>query len=271
MRVIFSILCICGFIVSLNSVAFAKALQYLIEPVIYADEADGHLEGHAHSCLNTTFAEFTARGGTLVRLDKNTVPFQLLPRDMVFPSCSGGNNRSQTLWNVLRSYSHKITLMPPHATRHGFDPYNGRSNWSHNRIQKTDEYVLWAGVSKCQKLGWNVFERWLSKSHGSPEALTRMADYYNRHYYNPDCPEGTRRIYITFAENAHVHLYRLCQTNASLENVVVLFFPLEDLIHNPLSKWRTYPYSVKCYVELSAKIRAYLDFSQLEKPKFVKR
>jgi hypothetical protein len=189
---------------------------------------------------------------------------------MVFPACSAGSNRSQTLWNVLRPYAEKITLMHPHATRYGFDPYNGRLNQRHSRRMRrqNDEFTLWAGVSKSKKFGWDVFEQEYLVRQATSEALSKMRNYYDSHYYHPACKPETRRVYITFAKNAHIHLYRLSQTNASLENVVVLFFPLEDLIHNPLPEWETYPHSVKCYSELSAKIRAYLDFSQLESSAF---
>ena len=97
----------------------------------------------------------------------------------------------------------------------------------------------------------------------SPQTLAVMSDYYNSHYYNPSLPTGTRRVYITFAKNAHIHLYRLTQTNASLKNVIVLFFPLEDLINAPLPEWNTYPYSVKSYAKFAEMLIAYLDFSQL--------
>ncbi len=264
MKGLFVNFCIFGYIMLLNSNAMATQTKHQINTVITSDEADEDLEQNEQSSLKIALAEFLAKGGAIVRLDKDAPPYPLAPGDMIFPACSGANNRSQTLWNILRPYSDQITLMPPHATRYGFDPYNGQVNWHRtNHTQHKDEFILWAGIAKSQKFGWDVFEAWLSKKDATPEELDWMLEYYNNHYYNPDIPPGTRRIYITFAKNAHIHLYRLSQVNESLENVVVLFFPLEDLIKSPLPKWHTYPRSLKSYVELANILKSYLDFSQL--------
>lgn len=96
---------------------------------IYPHEADKELQENLTSSLEASLREFKAKGGTVIRLDGATLPYQLLPGDMVFPSCSGAQNRSQTLWNLLRPYSDKISLKQPHATFYGFDPYNGKANW----------------------------------------------------------------------------------------------------------------------------------------------
>jgi len=47
-----------------------------------------------------------------------------------------------------------------------------------------------------------------------------------------------------------------------LENVVVLFYPIEDVIAKPPKEWETYPRSVKTYKELAAMLEKYLDLSQ---------
>lgn len=82
-------------------------------------------------------------------------------------------------------------------------------------------------------------------------------------YYSCEMTPDIRKVYITFAKNGHTHLYRLNEVNRSLENVVVLLFPLEDLIYTPLPEWNTYPYSIKSYCELAAILRSYLDCAQL--------
>jgi hypothetical protein len=231
---------------------------------IFFHETDDELQNNEGSSLETSLLEFTAKGGTIIRLEGDAEPYQLLPGDMVFPACSGGNNRSQTLWNLLRSYSNKISLKQPHATQYGFDPYNRKANWLRIKPpQQNDEFFLWAGVAKSEKLGWDIFADWLTRSEAAPEELNIMLNFYNQEYYNPNLPEGTRRIYITFAKNAHIHLYRLNQTNTSLENVVVLFFPLEDLIKHPLPVWDTYPGSIKSYIEFAGILSPYLDFTKL--------
>jgi hypothetical protein len=235
-----------------------------LHPAIFANECDEDLELEESSNLETSLAEFSAKGGTLIRLEGMTSPFQFAAGDMVFPACSGANNRSQTLWNLLRIYEGAITVQLPHATRYGFDPYNGQANWNRTiHVQKDDEFINWAGVSKSAKFGWALFNDWLLREETTESELATMTAYYNTHYYNPPHHAGTRRIYITFAKNAHVHLHRLNQTNTTLENVFVLFFPLEDLIAHPLPEWETKPQSLKAYRELAALIEKYLDFSQL--------
>src|ERR1700722_3198157 len=91
---------------------------------IDSHEVEKDLENQADSSVSTVLAEFRAKGGTFIRLDGDAPPYHLAAGDAVFPACSGGNNRSQTLWGVLLPYADQITLMQPHATRYGFDPYN---------------------------------------------------------------------------------------------------------------------------------------------------
>lgn len=88
-----------------------------------------------------------------------------------------------------------------------------------------------------------------------------MTKYYNTHYYHPDLPQGSRRVYITFTKNAHTHLHRLNATNGSLKDVYVIVYPIEDLIAHPLPEWETYPRSLKTYQELASILIKYLNFS----------
>ena len=236
----------------------------LVASPIDWNEVDEDLQSVEGSSLMKVLTVFQEKGGTIIRLDGNAAPYQLLPGDMVFPSCSAGINRSQTLWNVLRPYSDKITLRQPHATRYGLDPFNGKVNW--HRVEgkaSSDDYYLWAGVERSPRFGFDVFNAWLEKKEATPEELQIISSYYDREYYNPDIPAGTRRVYITFSKNAHAHLYRLNQANRSLENVVVLYFPLADMIKHPLPEWNTYQASLKSYVEFSNILKAYLDFDRL--------
>jgi hypothetical protein len=232
--------------------------------MIHADEFDEDLELIESSNLHSSITEFIAKGGVLLRMEGEVSPFQFKMGDMVFPACSGGNNRSQTLWGLLLPYNEMISLQPPHATRYGFDSYNGKINWNRtNHFQKDDEFVKWAGVSKSTKFGWNLFNDWLLSDEATTSELELMTEYYNANYYNPSPLHGKRRIYITFAKNAHVHLYRLNQTNSTLENVFVLFYPIEDIIAKPLTEWETHPRSVKAYSELASMLEKYLDFGKI--------
>lgn len=236
-----------------------------LQSVMYANEADEDLELEESSDLQKSLSEFTTKGGTLIRMEEETPPFQFEVGDVVFPSCSGANNRSQTLWGFLRSYD-GISLQLPHATRYGFDPYNGKANWNRttHHVRSDDEFLLWAGVNKSTKLGWNVFDHFLLTNEATADDLALMTEYYNTHYYNPNFPSHPRRIYITFAKNAHAHLHRLNQTNSNLENVFVLFFPIEDLIAHPLPEWDTPPRSFKAYQKLASMLEKYLDCSRLQ-------
>lgn len=255
MRVLFALIFTCVF-----TFLFSTQMDTIIAP----NETDEELQEEERSCLKTVLAEFLAKGGKIVRLEKDAAPFSLALGDMVFPACSGGNNRSQTLWNILRPYADRITLMPPHGTRYGFDPYNGRANWRRTtHSYHDDEFMLWAGVSKARKFGWDLFGEMLSQEEVSDQMLAEMRDYYSSYYYGRDLSPSIRRVYITFTKNAHIHLVRLNEVNESLENVVVLLFPLEDLIYEPLDEWNTYPYSQKAYTELAAILRSYLDLSEL--------
>lgn len=239
-------------------------VETVVRCPITVEETEAELQSNPESSIETLWKQFTAKGGVLIRMDNGVSPFQLLPGDVVFPSCSGGNNRSQTLWGLLRPYADRIILKQPHATQYGFDPYNGQPNWLRIKsANKNDEFYLWTGVEKSKKLGWDLFRDWILKAEATPEELQPMLEFYNREYYAYQVPAGTRRIYITFAKNAHVHLFRLNQTNESLANVIVLFYPLEDLIKHPLPEWNTFHGSVKSYSELAALIRRYLDLSKL--------
>lgn len=227
-------------------------------------EADDELQEDYETSLERSFYLFLAKGGRIFRLDEWSPPFKFAKGDVVFPSCAGANNRSQTLWNILQPYNTKITVMPPHATRFGFDPYNGLVNWHRAKHSFTqDEFQLWANVVKSKKFGWDNFESWLSKTEISPIELNILRQYFNQNYYNPRLSSETRKIYITFSKNVHIHLARLSETNSSLENVILLFYPISDLINHPLPEWQTYKRSKEAYVQVAALIRKHLDFSEL--------
>lgn len=234
-------------------------------PVIFHHEGEDHLQKHQESSLETVLSEFLGKGGRVFRLEGDSEPFQFLPGDVVFPSCSAGFNRSQTVWALLQPYAKTIKLMPPHATRYGFDPYDDTLDGYFNNIEPSDidEFKLWSGFDKQTKFGWDNFVHSISEDGVSQDELELMREYYNREYYCPPISSETRRVYITFAKNAHVHLYRLCQTNDTLANAIVLFFPLEDLIHKPEPAWQTIPQSEKAYREYAKKLRKFFDFSPL--------
>lgn len=252
--------------------AFATTLSLL------STEADEDLQHHASSSLESVMAEFTSKGGTLVRLNQNdpTIKALLLPNDVVYPACSFGFCRSQTLWSLLRDYDGnlslgKIVLFPPHATRYGFDPYNGKVNWhriTHENlahVQTSDEFELWAFEAKAKRIGFDIFSHLWDEKNASVEQLEKIKAYYDENYYGPkSSPSCQRRVYFSFDKNTHAILYRLNQTNQNLEKVIVYHFPLKDLVSFPLAEWNTFPLSYKAYHEFSKILLNSLDFSQLK-------
>ncbi|MFN4174755.1 MAG: hypothetical protein ACK4HV_06600 [Parachlamydiaceae bacterium] len=223
---------------------------------ILPHEADENI-GPVKTCVDN----FIERGGTLIRLEKNEILI-LKPGDIVFPSCSGANNRSQTLWVLLKQFT-DIMLMNPHATRFGFDPVYGKPNWKGTvHKHKDDQFFEWAGFNKSDKFGWNQFLEWQEQDSASDELLKEMKTYYDRNYYGYKTSPTQRRVYITFQKNAHIHLHRLLETNDTLDNVIVAFYPLEDLINKPLKEWSTAPRSVKAYEELTKLLAPYIAYEK---------
>jgi hypothetical protein len=248
----------------LFQIIFAASLFSTENSLIYPHHIQADLQNEEHSTLAVSLEKFLEKGGTIIRLEDYDEPFQLQPGDTVFPACTAGHNRSQIVWKLLQPYADKIILNKPHATQYGLDPFNGKANW--NRPKKplvVDEFQLWAGSARQQKFGWDVFGEWTDKKEVSSEELHTLLDYYNREYYSLNTPAEARKVYIVFAKNVHVHLHRLSQSNGTLENVVILYMPLEDFIHTPLPEWNTFPGSLKSYEEFAKIIGARLDVSKL--------
>lgn len=254
-----------SFLILSSTAGFSTANLTQKPSIIYAHEAEKDLELCETSNLKSALFNFESKGGTLIRMDGDTAPFQLEAGDHVFPSCSAGVNRSQTLWNVLRPFSGIIVLHKPHATRQGFDPYNGKKNWKLLKPpHDDDEFFKWAGVERSQRIGFDVFKDFMKKDTASESEFALMANYYDKHYYHPAIDPGTKRVYITFSQNAHVHLHRLAQSNPSLHNVVVLYYPLPDLIAKPIPDSGIAARSVEAFQDFADKIKKYLDFSSVE-------
>jgi hypothetical protein len=215
--------------------------------------------------------KFTELGGKFFHMDPNDVKeqFLLLSNDIVYPSCTAGYCRSQALWAILSKYEN-ITLFAPHATRYGFDPFNEEANWNKNLEEeaKTDEFVLWFKRDKAERFGYEKFSYLLVKHDSSLAKLEEIRAYYDQHYFGPhsigENKKGARRVYITFAQNAHVILHRLNQTNQDLNQVVVVSLDLDDYITRPLEEWNTYCRSFAAYYEFSLVLNNMLNFTHLE-------
>jgi len=228
--------------------------------------AEPELEKVEATSLKVAYEEFIRKGGTLLTMD-NGNKITLLPGDVVYPACSAGWCRSQTLRYLLKPYEDKITLMAPHATRYGFDPYNGKPNW-HRTAGKDeagihDEFPQWAGVEKVTRFGYDQFIHLKDDKTPTPEQLAEITGFYNKYYYGANHTDK-RRVFITFALNTHAMLVRLAHANERLENVVLVHYPLDDLASKPPPEWNTYPNSVLSYERLAEIIAASLDLSELE-------
>jgi hypothetical protein len=231
------------------------------------------------NCLNT----FCAKGGTFVSLVPSlakSIPcydtsnrFTLEPGDTVFISCSAGFRRSQTLWSLLSPYSKSgnIDLPAPHATRYGCDPYNDKVNWHENAEEENkpgDEFEQWSSHTKADRLGFDQIPRWEEelKQRGITETLASITEYYNEHYYNVSATHSKgRRVFITYAANAHIHLHRLNQINETLGNVILVHIDSKDLITEPPEEWNTYRASREAYRRFAEFLENLIDCSHLQK------
>lgn len=217
------------------------------------------------------FEVFKSKGGSFVTLNLNSpdqTPFTLLPEDIVYPSCKAGFCRSQTLWAMLRKFTN-ITLFAPHATRLGFDPYNGKKNWMKIEVEH-DHFKDMFGFEKALQFGFEHFTDFMDESKTLSEAnVFAMKQFYDTYYFGPtsigEQMQHNRRVYITFAQNTHVIMHRLNQTNEKLHNVVLVTIEADDYISGPPSEWNTEPHSLESYVYFSELLEPLLDTSKLVK------
>lgn len=190
------------------------------------------------------------------------MPFCLQVNDEIRPSCSGGWCRSQTLYAKLLKYSpSKIILLHPHATRYGCDPYNDEVNWNEELSQ--DAFKDWAGMEKALRFGFEKLHEWRSiETNPTKENLEVVKEYYDKNYFG-DKQTQNRRVFITFAANAHVILKRLNETNECLNNVVVVHIDLDDSMTTPYDDHIS-ALSVEAFAAFSLLLESVIDVSNLE-------
>ncbi len=218
------------------------------------EDLERNFDTNAQNCLQ----DFVQKGGSfqsISNLSEATVTqIRLCVGDAVYPICSGGFCRSQALWAVLQKFSSQITLFPPHAARHGWDPYNGQINRYRNQAQETvpDAFASYFGREKQERFGFEQMRQWKSVEQApTREGLNRITEFYDQHYYGPNSrwheKQGQQRVYIAFSNNAHVALYRLNQTNENLKGVSLVAINSDDLITYPPDFLNTSSRSVKAY------------------------
>lgn len=228
-------------------------------------------ETRAKKCLD----EFFQKGGNLEfipsLMEEVQSKFKLSPGDAVFPVCSGGWCRSQTLWAILSRYSDQIILFPPHAARMGWDPYNGQINRYRNYDNEvlSDEFTHFFNFEKAQRFGFENTPEWeLIEKSPTSEGLKKISQFYDQYYFGPEShwqgKQGKRRIFITFSHNTHVALLRLNQNNESLEDVTILSIQSDDIISLPPEGLNTSSRSQKAYEYFTIILRKVFDFSELD-------
>lgn len=237
------------------------------------DDLEKNPSTSAQNCLNT----FLEKGGTfqcVLHADEVQIAqIHLSPGNAIYPICSGGVCRSQTLWAMLQPFSNQIVLFPPHAARYGWDPYNGRINryLNYEKENWPDEYPLYFGHEKSMRFGFENVPEWQAiESLPSLEGLNEIAQFYNLHYYGKESSwegkKGKNRIYIAFANNAHVTLHRLNQANDRLEGVTVIAIDTKDLVTRPPAFLQTTPRSVAAYEHFLNLLSRVLDLTDLKAP-----
>lgn len=251
----------------------ATSSEYFVaENILFPHEADRDLQADEATSINNVLSKFQTQGGTFIRIGmpETGKTIQLRPGDAVYPICSAGYNRSQTLWFTLKPYQDKIVLFPPVGARYGFDPFNGKINWNLNITHEKghDEFFLWAGEPKATRFGYEQFGHLRGQETVTEEQLAQVLHFFNQHYYGPESnwkgQKGQRRIYISFDRNTHVVLHRLAQTNASLENVLVMHLPFNDMVANPLPEWNTFKQSAIAYEKFAQLLKALVDVQLLQ-------
>lgn len=213
--------------------------------------------------------EFEAKQGKLIIInpaDESPTVFTVVPGDDIRISCSAGWCRSQTLFQIFEKYQ-GITNRAPHGARDYLDPATGKAKWTVNLEKESlpDEFEDYFGVPKALRFGHEEFSHLRDNINPSQELLEKVSDFYNANYYSPEScdSESGRNVYITFAANAHVILYRLNQTNLDLSRHVVVVIDLDDYITSPLTEWNTYPRSTTSYKNYESILMGLFNFTLL--------
>lgn len=260
-------------IMSLNQLPLFAAGEesILLENIPF--KIDVELEKLPAGSAERCFCEFIDKGGKLEKIaslmNEVEVKIRFLKGDAIYPICSGGWCRSQTLWAILYPYSNHFVLFPPHAARLGWDPYNGQINRCRNYGKENlqDEFSNCFEREKTMRFGFENDQEWeLVERDPTSEGMMKISQYYDRHFFGPgstwEGKQGKRRIYIAFAQNVHIVLYRLIQNNDNLDNVTVVAINSEDIISDPPISLNTTSRSKKAYAHFADLLSRVFDFSE---------
>jgi hypothetical protein len=237
-------------------------------------KVDEDLEHNSTYTLHKCLEDFVLKGGNLISIpnlsDEAKPQVHLNSGDAVYPICSGGFCRSQALWAILHPFSDQITLFPPHAARHGWDPYNGQINRFRNRAQEDvpDDFSIYFGKEKAERFGFENSPEWgYVEQSPTREGLAAISQYYDRNYFGPgsswEARRRKKRFYVAFSSNAHIVIYRLNQTNNSLKDVTVVSINSEDLITYPPPFLETTSRSTQAYQHFTELLKKIVNLSHL--------
>lgn len=229
---------------------------------------DGDLQKEPTSTVEACAKRFLAKGGTIESIAGVDVTKRVkLPRGAaIYPVCSGGSFRSQSVWAHLKKFEPQIVLLPPHSANHGFDPYNGRTNRdrSHERDESLDEFAKHFGMQKSLRAGFENQAEWLKiAANPTKEGLQKITHYYDQHYFGPHIAQA--RIYVVFDKNAHIVMHRLDAANKSLENVTIIAINVDDIISKPPAHLNAAARSARAYAHFEDFLTKLLDTTELAK------
>ncbi len=218
-----------------------------------SDFIDERLEETGEWSLVNCESKFEEMGGKIFIPGR----FEINEGDALYPVCSGGVCRSQTLYIMLKEIAEKgkVKLFAPHASRRGLDPYNGELQ-IHREVVKNDDFEMTFQVKRCVQFGFEHRDLWASSGYNIEE----MKGYYDRHFFGKI--QAGRRVYIAFASPVHVILKRLVESNEDLRDVYVVAIPLADEISNPPHP-EIKSGTAAAYMAFMNKIRPFFSYSHL--------
>lgn len=206
-------------------------------------KVDPTLASKENATPEEVLQNFLNKGGTFCQTPD---PFIFNKGDLVFPVCSVGKFRSQSLLQLLKEFDGSITLFAPHAARYGWDPYDGKLHFREYPAPKVNVFFQFFGTDRVERFGFENSDQWFQILENPSRANVEMLTcFYNENYYG--LKTESRRVYIAFSANAHVVMHRLSLANESLENVVLLSCEAEDFINHPLKEWNCEPRTFEAF------------------------
>ena len=192
---------------------------------------------------------FRQKKGALVSASSKQ-PFCLMDKDLVFPVCHSGYNRSQVLYALMKD--HDVLVAQPHGCFHGFDPqkcYTEDTLYFPTLVSDTCEqtkmeqkaFFQGLGVLRQKKFGFEKCSNGYdlvdcySDNGVNPaviKARNKMVQHFNDVFYGAAGTINTdlvkRKIYVCFNLAVGSVIQRLVEQGIALNNVVVVAMQFDD-------------------------------------------